>query len=189
LYGNLLAPPVNRCFELPADWPPIRWQIEMHAHWQEDDTARHILSAVSGRAVDPPDPWGELARRLPRVRRMIRDLPADFNRVAAAYSSWLPALADLDPVFAVDALDYQRLKVTLGGAGPAVGGRGEFLTSAFTGAVASVALALASNHFPHIGRLLENPEIGGYWAQVMPGLLSAVLYHKVVTLRDLARAA
>jgi hypothetical protein len=67
--------------------------------------------------------------------------------------------------------------------------RGEFLTSEFTSAVAFVALALANNHFMKIRKLLEKLEIGCHWAKVMPELLAAVLYHKVVTLRELAWVA
>ncbi len=67
--------------------------------------------------------------------------------------------------------------------------RGEFFTSECTSAVAFMAIALANNHFMKIRRLLEKLEIGCHWAKVMPELLSAVLYHKVVTLRELARVA
>jgi hypothetical protein len=131
-YRNLLKPPVDPCYELTMDWPPIRWRTKLLVHWLGDDTAQSILSAVCGQQVDPQDPRAELYRKL------LRD---------------------------------------------------EFLTSEFMYAVASVALALANNHFMKIRRLLEKLEIGCHWAKVMPELLSAVLYHKVVTLRELVRVA
>jgi hypothetical protein len=48
---------------------------------------------------------------------------------------------------------------------------------------------LANNHFPVIGRVLRRPEIYGDWDMFMPSFVSAVLAHKVMSLRDLAEAA
>ena len=187
-YKDLLDPPPDPCYELGTDWPPIRWRIDLEMNGWRDAVARGILSEICGRDDDLPDPCVELARCLPRVRQMVRECSADFNRLVGIYDFWLPVLADIDPSFAVDALDYERLKSSLVRGRPAFNTGGQFLTDAFTTGVAFTALNLANNHFPKIGRLLEEPGIGGYWATMIPSLVSAVLYHKVVALRKLARS-
>ena len=81
----------------------------------------------------------------------------------------------------------EGLKIRLSGEPPALGNRGLFLAGAYSTAVAYVGAALASNHFLHIRRLRKKGAVSGYWARVItPTLLSAVLYRKVATLRELA---
>jgi hypothetical protein len=48
---------------------------------------------------------------------------------------------------------------------------------------------LANNHFPVIRRALRRAEIYGDWGMFMPSFVSAVLAHKVMSLRALAEAA
>jgi hypothetical protein len=52
--------------------------------------------------------------------------------------------------------------------------------------LADRAMSLASNHFLAVGRILEEPELCKELSSWMPQLLGAVLFHKVVGLRELA---
>jgi hypothetical protein len=48
------------------------------------------------------------------------------------------------------------------------------------------AMSLANNHFLEVGRIFEEPEVREELSSWMPRLLGAVLFHKVVGLRELA---
>lgn len=187
--GYELEPPAYRGYELATDWPAIRWHAEPHSNDARDKVAQNILAVLFGRDVAASDAWSEMVRRLPDVRRMFWNSPADFFWLEWAYTNWLPAFAELDPTFAVDGLDFGRMKDSLFGDGPAIGPLAIFLFCAFSSAAQLIATALANNHFLHVRRLLEKSQVRGYWAAVMAGQLSGVLYRKVMTLRRLARAA
>jgi hypothetical protein len=173
------------------DWPSIRWNIDVLGYWlPQERIVREILTWRRGEGADAPDPWQELRRSFPEVSRKLLERPAGFNRLARWYTQWLPVLASIDPVFAVRAMDYDRLKNS-----PNADGVVTPMCDAFLASVLSCGLALTmtvlagKNDFMRLGLVLERPEVFGNWCGFVPGFLSAVLYHKVVVLRELAGSA
>jgi hypothetical protein len=114
------------------------------------------------------------------------------------YVAVLPILAELAPVFAIEALDRSRL--VAGVASNLAMARKErsrqrrlldtdFFARCLCGSAALVMEALANNHFPKIAGLLALPEIhaDAFWSELMPKILLATLYRKTAVLRHLAQ--
>ena len=111
---DLLRPPEGPLYEIGDDWPPIRWNINVLGYWlPQERIAREILAWHRGEAADAADaanPWEEVRRSFQEISRKLLETPVGFNCLARWYTTWLPALAAIDPVFAVRAMDYERLK-------------------------------------------------------------------------------
>jgi hypothetical protein len=178
------------CYTLAEDGAGIRWEIHLSTDFPPPErVAQKILRWSLGRAVEPDGLQAELRRHLPRIRQQYLAAAGDFNWLSRTYATWLPLLGGLDPLFALSALDFRRL------AEAATGGRrvsqdlGRFLCSCVSCGLASLMAVLANNHFPVIRRALRRPEVYGDWGMFVPSFVSAVLAHKVMSLRDLAEAA
>jgi hypothetical protein len=137
-------------------------------------------------------PWLELRRVLPAVQEpFLAVLPILPEMV-------LPILAELDPAFVAQALDRGRLLAAVEG-NPVLTPEerlrhrnlvnSRFYAGWLCYSLVLVLEALAGNHFAEIARFLALPEIHAdpYWTGLMPKILLAALYRKVVVLRDLAR--
>lgn len=110
----------------------------------------------------------------------------------------MPILAELDPAFALQALDRRRLVAEVE-INPALIPteralmlrllRGPVYTGCLCTGLAMVVEALANNHFQAIAPLLALPDIhsDSYWCGLIPKILLVTLYQKVLVLRDLAR--
>jgi hypothetical protein len=180
-----LAQP-DPCFEI-GDWPPIVWRIfPVESSLPRERTARQILAWLGGTAGGEPDPWDELRRRFLVFRDKFLGTEVDFNQLALRYETWLPVVADIDPAFAIEALDFQRLKASLVGERPLTQATGDFLASVVSCGAACTLAILANNHFLSGYDLLRKPEVFGNWRGFMPVFVAAVLYHKVRVLRQLA---
>jgi hypothetical protein len=186
LTGTLDRP----CYTLAGDGAGIRWHIHLSTDFlpPERDT-QEILRWSLGREVEPEQRQAELRRHLPRIRRQYLAAPADFNWLSRTYATWLPLLGDLDPLFALAALDFRRLAAAATGGRPVSQDLGRFLCSCVSCGLASLMAVLVNNHFPVIRLALRRPEIYGDWGMFMPAFLSAVLAHKVMRLRAQAEAA
>ena len=168
----------------------IHWQINPLGGLLPLEQSVQEILAWLGReetAADGLDPWGELRQSFPEVARKFIETPLTFNLLARRYATWLPVLAEIDPEFAMRALDFQRLKTSLVGDCPTGQVSGNFLASALESASMALTMTvMANNHFMRVYDMLEKPEIYGDWIGFMPSFLSAVLYHKVLVLRRLA---
>jgi hypothetical protein len=186
---DLLRPPEGPRYEI-GDWPPLRWRIDVLGCWlPQERIVREILAWHRGEAAEAPDPWQELRRSFPEVSRKLLETPAGFNRLARWYTQWLPVLASIDPVFAVRAMDYDCLKNSPNADGVVAPLCDDFLASLVSCALAYMVTVMAGhNDFVRLGVVLKRPEVFGNWCGFMPGFLSAVLYHKVVVLRELAES-
>jgi hypothetical protein len=191
---DLLRPPEGPRYEI-GDWPPLHWKIDvLGGCLPQERIVREILAWHRGEAAEAPDPWGELRRSFPEVSRKLLETPAGFNRpgfnrLARWYTQWLPVLASIDPVFAVRAMDYDRLRNSPNAAGVVAPKCDDFLASVLScGLAFTMAVMAGHNDFMRHGVVLKRPEVFGNWCGFMPGFLSAVLYHKVVVLRELAES-
>jgi hypothetical protein len=185
---DLLQPTEGPAYEV-GDWPPIHWRIDVLGYWlPQERIVREILAWFRGETADAPDPWAELRQSFPEVCRKLLETLVGFNRLARWYTQWLPALAVIDPAFAVRAMDYRRLKNIPDGDGAVTPACGDFLASVLSCGLAFTMTVMANNDFMRLGVVLERPEVFGNWCGFMPGFLSAVLYHKVVVLRELAKS-
>ena len=181
----------------------IVWRIELFIGW--DDGLEYMLAESGaqpmGAAQEPgPDPFAELQRRLPEVKRWFLSLPVDGSVLFNALSYVLTPVADLDPAFVKLALDpdtwrsivrtdptldeparLQRLRAIDHG----------HLPHAINNALLHVLAALANNHFGAIADfvVLDHPCLSGAYTGLIPHYLFAVLLEKVKTLRSLARLA
>lgn len=118
------------------------------------------------------------------------------NERIGGYFSVLPVLAELDPAFAAQALDRSRLVAAVEGDPALTSAERErqlsvlgsrFYARCLCNALVLILEALANNQFAQIGELLALPEIhaDSYWNGLMPKILLATLYRKVVIVRDL----
>jgi hypothetical protein len=142
-------------------------------------------------------PWLELRRVLPAVREFFLTLPPDSAKKLSGFVAVLPVLAELDPAFAIQALDRGRLVAAVE-SNPALAAserarQRAVLDSRFYACLchglALVVEALASNHFPKVAGLLSMPEIhaDAFWSGLMPKILFATLYRKTEGLRQLTQ--
>jgi hypothetical protein len=157
-----------------------------------EEQVRIVLRRAGAGDERAAAPWVELRRVLPAVKKsFLAVLPILPEMV-------LPVLAELDPAFAAQALDRGRLVAAVE-SNPALTPeerlrqRGllntRFYASWLCYSLAMVLEALANNHFAEIARFLTFPDIhaDSYWGGLMPKILLATLYRKVVVLRELAR--
>jgi hypothetical protein len=178
------------CYTLAGDGAGIQWHIHLSTDFLPPErVAREILRWSLGREAEPEQRQAELRRQLPRIRQQYLAAAGDFNWLSRTYTNWLPLLGGLDPLFALSALDFRRLSQAATGGRPVSQDLGRFLCSCVSCGLASLMVVLANNHFPVIRRVLRRAEVYGDWGMFMPAFLSAVLAHKVMSLRDLAEVA
>ena len=211
-WQGLLAPLEGPGFELDKD--PLRtirwqifdlgWMIDTQRHrrellawfWGQDyaplynellwdlapDKEKFLLTA-SDRSVEE-----EIRRNLWDIKRKI--LACEFEYFLLAnwvYCFWFPLLSEFDYEFAADALDTQRLWRT---ARPSSDLTTIYLFFAgdVSAGITNMMTVMANNHFLAIRRLFRKPEVYGSWNCFMPDVITAVMYHKVMILRELALA-
>jgi hypothetical protein len=191
--GEFLGDPPSDCFSRVGD--RICWHV--YPCWgqgaaEREEQVRFVLRWAGAGDERAAAPWLELRRVLPAVQQsFLAVLPILPEMV-------LPVLAELDPAFAAQALDRGRLVAAVEGH-PSLTPeererqRGFLETRFYAGwlcySLAMVLEALAGNHFAKIARFLTFPEIhaDSYWSGLMPKILLATLYRKVVVLRDLTK--
>ena len=137
----------------------------------------------------------ENSARLSKIRSWLMRLPVDSADLANALCIVLPFIADSDPSFARLALDpatwrnvvlkdesitdeqrAKQLKVV----------KGPWFAHVLNNAFLHVFGALANNRFLLIKDLLDHPHLVGGYTHLMPHYVFAVLFEKVVILRQLA---
>ena len=140
-------------------------------------------------------PWLELRKVLPAVQDFFLSLTPASDKKLGGYTAVLPILAELDPAFAIQALDRGRLLAVVEsdpGLPPSERWRrcrvleSRFYAGCLCHGLALVLEALANNHFAKIAPLLRLPEVhaDAFWAGLMPRILLATLYQKAVLLQE-----
>lgn len=197
--GLLLTPPPTDSFTVVGD--RVCWFVYPHSGEGATDREEHVrfvLRWAGAGDEQAPAPWLELRQVLPAVQEFFTALPPTSDKRMGGYASVLPILAELDPVFAAQALDRCRLVAAVEGdtaLTPAERERqlsvlgSRFYAGCLCHGLALVLEALANNHFSQVMDFLRLPEIDadGYWNGLMPKVLLATLYRKAVVLRELKR--
>jgi hypothetical protein len=185
--GDFLGDSPSECFSWVGD--RICWHI--YPAWgqgaaEREEQVRYVLRWAGAGDERAPAPWLELRRVLPAVQESFLVVLPILPEMLPVLPKTLPVLAELDPAFAAQALDRGRLLAAVEGKGKPVLSR--FYAGWLCYNLVLVLEALANNHFAKIARFLALPEIhaDSYWRGLMPKILLATLYRKVVVLRDLA---
>jgi hypothetical protein len=197
--GFRLWPPPADCFTLVGD--RLCWHIYPHSGQgaaERQEQVRSVLRWAGAGDERDAAPWLELQRVLPVVEEYFLSLPPASTKRMGGYVAVLPILAELDPAFAAQALDRRQLIAAVEGdtaltAAERVRQRLALSSRTYAGCLghglALVMEALANNRFEEIAGLLALPEVhaDAFWAGLLPKVLLAALYRKVVVLRDLAQ--
>jgi hypothetical protein len=139
-------------------------------------------------ALDNPD-------RLPEIRRWFMGFPVDSPELANALCMVLPSIADADPAFAKLALDPETWRnVVLADRDISEEERarrlkwieGQVFSHWLNNSLLHVLGAIANNNFMMIEDFLDHPFLVGGYSHLTPSYLLAVLFEKVVILRQLS---
>jgi hypothetical protein len=188
--GHLFRPPPDP-FELVGE--RLCWHIYPFGGQgaaDREEQVRIVLRRAGAGDERAAAPWVELQRVLPAEKKSFLAVLPELPEMV------LPVLAELDPAFVAQALG--RLLAAVEG-NPALTPEERlrhrnFLDTRFYAgwlcySLAMVLEALANNHFAGIARFLALPDIhaDSYWSGLIPKILLATLYRKVVVLRDLTK--
>lgn len=147
----------------------------------------------SRQPMDGPEVLADFLADVPAIRQWLMSLPVDSTDLANSLCSVLPLIADADPAFAKLALDpdtwrklvladrditeeerVRRLKWVEGQ------GFAHWLNNALLHTLGS----FANNHFTEIEDFLDHPYLCGGYTHLMSPYVFAVLFEKVVILRQ-----
>jgi len=179
----------------------VCWFVYPHSGEGAAEREKHVRFVLRWAGVgdeQAPAPWLELRRVLPAVREFFLALAPTSEKKLGGYTAALPIIAELDPAFAAQALDRGRLLAAVEGnptLTPTEQARlrsvlgSHFYAGCLCTSLTLVVEALANNHFPEIAPLLALPDVhaDAFWCGLMPKILLATLYQKVVIVRDWAR--
>jgi hypothetical protein len=196
----LLQTPDQPCYSVRAG--RLYWAIYPSSPFAQDadGRTREIWRSLFGVVPGLPQPaavadtTAQLRRYLTAIETWyLEELPVTGRLRAFEYV--LPLLAEFLPALPVQALDRQRMKTRVRHhAGLRSEERAECLRGIdrclFSGCLSTssawVMETLANNNFGDIRDLLELPEIYGSWNAFMPKFIFAVLYRKILVLREMA---
>jgi hypothetical protein len=194
-----------RLMYLPSPWAVpagdgFCWHIYPYsgqATTEREEQVRFVLRWAEVGDERASAPWLELMQVLPTVQEFFASLPPMSDKKMGGYIAVLPILAELDPMFVVQALDRGRLLAIVEGDLTLTPKERErqrrFLDTGFfarclCNSLALILEALANNHFAKIGNLLALPDLNAdsYWSGLVPKILLVTLFWKTSALQSLA---
>ncbi|HEV3146225.1 MAG TPA: hypothetical protein VGZ47_20225 [Gemmataceae bacterium] len=179
---KLLMPP----YSYSASEGRLRWNLyPVIFAWTGStpaERARWLLNLVRGAGSDgPKDAEAELRKRLPEIASWFTELaPRDMRKIGGYYDI-LPIIADIDPAFALHAVDAQN-DSRLPDANP-------FYPDCICAGLAAIMQTFANNSFTSIGALLKVPDVHAsyFWNAMMQGVVFDVLFLKAAILGEITR--
>jgi hypothetical protein len=165
----------------------IIWQIRLFVD-------RTFFRYYCSTFPDLPAAMENLPARLPEVRQWLMSLSVDTD-LANVLCMILPFIADADPAFAKLALEPETWRTIVLADQDIAEEQGTQWLNRIEGpwfghvlnnALLHVLGALANNHFTMIEDFLDHPFIVGGYTHLMPHYVFAVLFEKVMILRQLS---
>jgi hypothetical protein len=170
----------------------IIWQITLY---MDLETCFVGWGMCSRQPMEGPEALAEFLADLPAVRCWLTSLPVDSTALANSLCFVLPLVADADPAFAKLALDPETWRNLILADREITEEKREKRLQWIEGQVFShwlnnsllhVLGAIANNNFMTIEDFLDHPFLVGGYSHLTPSYLLAVLFEKVVILRQLS---